>query len=747
MTDTADGAVAGMHPVERLGWQVAANAMAPDKRAELVDVLRGLVPALRDGGERRLLAHVLMCLSVHEVFRGEVAAARPLLDEALAVCDPDEHPTLYCSILQMEGTYWLHAAEPARALQVFAVMKSRAELVDKISLQIKAGLNLAYTSASLGDHTAAAELVEEASALADATRQDRRLGEVAAARLVVAVDARRFDDAHAARERFDGLVAEGRDIDGRAQALGRLFGAVLDVRAGDWAAAVAAVDALEDDVHMQIPTDRAVVEVVRASAALARGEPKAALAAVVAAKNHQQGALHAPRMAATVKLHSRVLRALGQHDASVAVLEEGLTRLVERDVARSAQALRQAVEGYLDEIHHLRTVELEATNASLRRLHASESEARAAAEAAASARSRFLSSMSHEIRTPLHGVLATLQLLGHTELSHAQAAHVDVLRRSADLTLRIIDDILDLGKLEAGRMSIEARPFSPRESVDAVAAMLAGAADEASVQLTIDVQDGVPEALLGDRRRFDQVLLNLIGNALKFAPRGRVVVRLAVVDRWLQLDVIDNGIGIPVDVQPTLFEPYTTSGSHEVRSSTGLGLAITKGIVDVWGGTISVASAPGEGATFTVRLPVRLAATSDAPNTTTAAPAPDLAGLSVLLVEDNAVNLELGRMLLEALGARVSLARDGIEAVSMVQSDEYDVILMDMHMPRMDGVQATRQLRSRGYTKPVVALTAAVLDDSRKEAIAAGMDGFATKPISQARLVDAILEVCGDRPT
>jgi signal transduction histidine kinase len=379
-------------------------------------------------------------------------------------------------------------------------------------------------------------------------------------------------------------------------------------------------------------------------------------------------------------------------------------------------------------------------------------EARRKAEDATAVKGGFLATMSHEIRTPMNGVLGMMSLLDQTRLDPVQREYLDTARRSGEALLVIIDDILDLSKLEAGRMGVDALPFAPRRAVSDVAALLRPLASDKGLELTVRVDGEVPETLLGDGRRVRQILLNLVGNALKFTASGFVRIEAtldtdAAGGRWLRLAVCDSGIGIDEAAIARLFTDFSQADTSTTRrfGGTGLGLAISRRLATLMGGSIEVASAPGVGSAFTLTLPAVAAAEVEAlhyPGTGT-----DVASVVasrrpvVLLVEDNPVNQLVAMRMLQLEGCDVDLAVNGAEAVERAGARGYDLILMDCHMPVMDGFEATRQLRARldaAVRPPILALTASILDEDRELCSQAGMDAALAKPLQRAALAAAL---------
>jgi PAS domain S-box-containing protein len=377
--------------------------------------------------------------------------------------------------------------------------------------------------------------------------------------------------------------------------------------------------------------------------------------------------------------------------------------------------------------------------------------ANAALEQANQAKSAFLATMSHEIRTPLNGVIGLTSLLLGTPLSPTQQEYVGGIQASGESLLSLIDDVLDFAKIEAGQMTLEVRPLDPRQLVQEVVSLVKTQAQAKGLQLEGQVDPAVPSVLRGDTARLRQVLLNLVGNAVKFTAQGTVALALTLVEEsaegvLLRVAVCDTGIGIAPEVQARLFAPFTQADASTTRryGGTGLGLAICKRLVELMGGTIGAQSTPGAGSTFWFTL--RLARRVDGV-VRPARPMIEPAGVGprgrrgrILVAEDNAINRLVAEGLLESLGYAVQTVETGRQAVEAVRAATYDLVLMDLHMPDLDGFAATaairQQERAAGQARrlPIVALTADALAGDAEKSVAAGMDGHLSKPLTVERL-------------
>jgi signal transduction histidine kinase/CheY-like chemotaxis protein len=433
-------------------------------------------------------------------------------------------------------------------------------------------------------------------------------------------------------------------------------------------------------------------------------------------------------------------------------------RLLEQKNRLLAQEVgeRKAAEWRLAELNDELERRVMERTASLARANQELRAARVRAESASEAKSAFVAAMSHEIRTPMNGVLGMLELLGMEEMEPEQARYLTIARESAQGLLKVINDVLDHTRLEAGSVELESAEFGPAGEVAQVVALLEEGAAQGGVALEVELADDLPRAVVGDATRLRQVLFNLVGNAVKFTERGGV--RVAARHRplgdgavELAFEVRDTGIGIPPEAIGRLFDRFAQADGTTARrfGGTGLGLAISRDLVRLMGGDITVESEPGRGSCFRFTIRCRAVAGADAgpPPAPAFVPADGPSG-RVLIVEDNEVNALVFTRLLAKAGHGARVVRDGPEALAVLTREVFDVVLMDVNLPGMDGVTVTRRIRALGGPAsgvPIIAVTANAMAADRDSYLEAGMDDYLSKPIDAAALFATISRALGGR--
>ena len=423
-------------------------------------------------------------------------------------------------------------------------------------------------------------------------------------------------------------------------------------------------------------------------------------------------------------------------------LADGANRMIVR--RRKAEEALRDYQGYLENMVEARTHEL--------------TQSKEAAEAANLAKSAFLANMSYEIRTPMNGIVGMIHILRREGVTDKQAQRLNTIDTSAQHLLSVINDILDISKIETGKLALEETPLDVRNILDDVSAIVAERAKAKGIRLLSEVEH-IPSNLLGDPTRIKQALLNYMVNAIKYTQDSPVNLRVSKPEETadsavLRFEVSDIGIGITPEAMPRLFSAFEQADNSLTRKygETGLGLAITKRLAELMGGKAGADSTPGVGSTFWFTVSLRkesafiaTAKTRDVDAETAIRQA--YHGQRILLVDDEPTNLEIGRLQLEAVNLLVDSASDGIEAVAMTQKHNYAAILMDMQMPAMNGLDATRRIREilEHRDTPIIAMTANAFAEDKRLCLEAGMSDFLTKPFTPKQLYTTLFLALNSR--
>ena len=367
---------------------------------------------------------------------------------------------------------------------------------------------------------------------------------------------------------------------------------------------------------------------------------------------------------------------------------------------------------------------------------------------ASAAQSRFLATMSHEIRTPLNGILGLTDVVLSHDISESARPNLEKIQRSGLSLNRILNDILDLSKLNAGKLALEIIPFDLKSTAKDCVAFYAQLAQNKGISLRIEVDKTLNTCVVGDATRLSQVLNNLVSNAIKFTHQGSVTLGLSKGEaskthQFVRFSVKDTGDGIDASEQERVFDAFTQANSsiNRMHGGTGLGLQIVKSLVEAMGGTVYLKSAVGQGSEFYFELPFEIA--DSVIGAKEQESTPSFSNLTVLVAEDNDINQVVAKSLLEDTGLKVALANNGNEAVEIALKQHFDLILMDLHMPEMNGSEAALALRKANITIPIIAFTAAVVAEEIDKALASGMNGYLTKPVNKTELHAVLTKYLG----
>ena len=453
------------------------------------------------------------------------------------------------------------------------------------------------------------------------------------------------------------------------------------------------------------------------------------------------------------------LRAEKINNDELGVLIDGFNRMLSQIQERDVKLKRQ--RGQLEEQVAMRTAELSTANSALENTVDELQKTKESAVAANIAKSQFLANMSHEIRTPIYGVTGMIELLLDTELTEEQRRFAETVNSSGEALLNIINDILDFSKIESGKLDLEEIPFDIHDNIDEVVSLLSERAHSKGLIINSSINESIPETVIGDPYRLRQILINLIGNAIKFTEKGMVSVEVNEIDGLgdrlvLRFEITDTGIGIPKEACERIFTLFNQADDSTTRKygGTGLGLSITRQLVKAMGGEVGVNSVPGSGSTFwfTVSLEplVQIMQTAHGWAKQAGTDSKKI-NAKILIVEDNPVNQEVGMCMLKGFGCSVDIAENGIKALEALGGRDYDLILMDIHMPFMDGYETTEAIRKREALQspdcriPIIAVTANAMEGDRKKCLNSGMDDYLSKPFSKDQVLELLIKYLQDK--
>lgn len=682
-----------------------------------------------------LLARALLKVSVCHFALGEPGVCPHLLEQCLSLARAHgDHRTAFNALTNL-GVVSANTGDLARSVSAYeqALLEARHCPEDPGSLGVLN--NLGAVHGRVGDLEAALSCFTDALRLAEQSGQDVHLAYGLVNQAQALQQLGRHGDALTTWQRAEDLLGPEHEL--YAHVLCGLGSA--QAQAGDPVAGLALIDqaVLQAQAHehplsiLSFRLERAALELTWGDAAEARQE----LQEVLDEATQRELTHLAIRTCETLAESCAAEGDFEQAWALGQTLRE-LERL--RLNAENAKALRQLSERHQAEIHKLRNVELAAANAALQEHQEELVEARDQAQAADRAKTAFLANLSHDIRTPLNGVMGLTDALLTGELPAQQRRMLETIRASGEMTLAILGDVLDLSSLEGGRVTAESTPWTPRDDLSDVIRVLEASMERQDINIQLQVDPAVPERVLGDRIRVQQVVLNLVQNALKFTVEGGVMVAVEGRDagKTLAISVQDTGPGLPAGDPERLFEPFAQGQGEGARSrGVGLGLAICRRLATLMAGTLTARNRPDSGAEFTLCVPLVAAWTASPPEPGLAT---HHAGARVLVAEDEPVNQEVARQLLSALGLEVEVVDDGAQAVERVRQAQWDLVFLDCEMPVLDGYGAARAIRDLGSQLPLVALTANALEANVLACREAGMDEVLTKPVVLERVQEVV---------
>ncbi len=729
-----------------------------DDSEHLIEPVEAVLPRLEAAGLLDLWVHTEWCIATRYAILGQHDRVAPRVARALAKASPSETPVGYLNLLNLQGLSYKFTGDYARAVETHLAQLQVVRSHGLDGYGSAALTNLAYTLMEMGCTAHAARVLEdEADLLEHASGADSQ--NYWAARLTCADLLQDRATARKAIDILDTLLARARECNETAnptalavvRAMGPVARLPLDASPHERAEAGAAL--LEEATRPTrfMPGYRLKAAAAAARIALSLGQPDLALQLVDVGRAVQPDDLPIAWAIDLEDIAAEVHEARGDFALALAATRQARS-LHEQQTCMS---LSNAVSALLDRVHNntsrLRAVELEEVNQALRRTTErldnalrETTEARHAAEQAADARHRFLSRMSHELRTPLQGVVGTIELLRDTALSREQSELVDLLDQSSNLTRGIVDDILELGKVEMDTLEVTAQPFHLRDMAQDTLRNVQALAHVRNTKLELSFDPALPERVLGDRHRIVQVLVNLLSNAIKFTPGGEVALDVSAEGQQVRFTVRDTGCGIePADLDH-IFDPYVrTSRSRALDiEGSGLGLTIAHGIAQAMRGSLTAESTPGKGSTFSLRLPLATAPQDHSASVQPHAPATgSLVGTKVLVAEDNPISQTVLGRHLRHMGVELMMVDNGQHALELATTEPWELLILDFHMPDMDGLEVSRRLRHQGSTLPIIGLTASALPEDKTAAYAAQMDAYATKPISRTALEQLIWKV------